>query len=147
LPSQYLPTGLKLSIVGATPPTYSVELKGPSLVYRVRQFDPEAFDMREVDRTITPTASQWLRFWKAMDAAGVWGWRPSYTDTSVVDGTDWKVDIALGDRKIVSSGHGAYPADPADDDGDDDGSASEADGPFKTYLNAVEDLLGGARFR
>jgi hypothetical protein len=141
LPSQYLPTGLKLSIGGSSRPSYRLELQGQSLVYHVRQFDPEAFEVREVDRTITPSAGQWLRFWKAMDAVDLWRWQASYTDPDV-DGINWTVDVAFGDRKAVSSGHGAFPTGHSDTDE----SPSDTDGLFKTYLHAVEDLLGGASF-
>jgi hypothetical protein len=148
LPSQYLPTELKLSIGGSSPPSYAVELRGESLVYHVREFDPEAFAIRETDTTITPSASQWLRFWKAMDAVGLWHWQPSYTDADGVEGTNWGVQIAFGDRTVRSSGRNAYQSDEAEpaDTSETDASPTETGGPFPSYLRAVEDLLGGARF-
>jgi hypothetical protein len=157
LPSQYLPEQLKLSVGGSSPPSYRVELRGQSLLYHVRAFDPEEFAVREVDTTVTPSAAQWLRFWKAMDAVDVWHWQPSYANPDAGDGRHWGVEIAWGAKTAHSSGHSAYPGGDARSD---DADASEPDaspaepvsapapvGVFPTYLRAVEDLLGGARFR
>jgi hypothetical protein len=148
LPNQYLPTEFTLSINGVSPPSYRVELRGQSLVYHVRKFDPGAFAIREVDRTITPSASQWLQFWKAMDSAGLWDWQPSYANPGGVDGTHWAVDIAFGDKRIASFGQNAYPGDEPEpaDPAESDSSPPETDAPFRTYLRAVEDLLGGEHF-
>jgi hypothetical protein len=148
LPSQYLPTDLKVAIGGAAPPSFRVELRGDSLVYHVREFDPESFTIHEVERAITPSAAQWARFWKAMDGVDLWHWQPSYTNSDAENGTNCSVEIAFGDKKVRSSGRNAYPtgeAEPADA-ADTESSASEGDDLFKTYLRAVEDLLGGARF-
>jgi hypothetical protein len=148
LPSQYLPTELKLAIGGASPPSFRVEQRGDSLVYHVREFDPESFTIREVERTITPSAGQWVRFWRAMDAVDLWHWQPSYTNSDAENGTNWGVEIAFGDKKVRSSGRNAYPtgeAEPADA-ADTESNAPEGDDLFRTYLRAVEDLLGGARF-
>jgi len=149
LPSQYLPTELKLSINGLSPPSYRLELKGQSLVYHVRKFDPAEFAIREVDTTITPSASQWVRFWKAIETAGLWNWKASYVNSDGIDGTNWGVDLAFGDRRISSFGQNAFPGDEPEptDPAESDSSRSETDGPFRTYLRAVEDLLGGERFQ
>ena len=63
-------------------------------------------------------------------------------DIGVRDGTQWKLTVQFKDFTVTSSGRNQYPlhnGKPGVGPGD---SAA-----FKTYLKAVETLLGGKTFR
>jgi hypothetical protein len=149
LPSSYLPTRFRIAIGGFFPPSYSVELRGESLLYHARTIDPQTQAVRETSKVITPSAGQWQRFWKATDEVDLWRWQAEYANPLVTDGTSWAVDIVSAGRMIESSGRNAYPGGAA--------SAPKPSQPepgppatsktFDAYLSAVEDLLGGERFR
>ena len=148
LPSYYLPTEFTLNVGGFFLPSYSVELRGESLLYRIRDIDPETHAVRETSKVITPSASQWRRFWKAMDEVGLWRWQSEYANPDVADGTQWGLEVAFGGRRAKSSGSNAYPSDVATspDPSRPDASLPERSGVFEKYLSAVENLLGGKRF-
>jgi hypothetical protein len=90
-----------------------------------------------------------------MDAVDVWRWQPSYANPDAVDGRHWGVEIVWGNKTAHSSGHSAYPggdarsddANASEPDASPSESESEPDAVFPAYLRAVEELLGGARFR
>lgn len=146
LPTAYLPVVLKIHIGGFFGPSYWVELRGESLVYRVRDIDPKTNAVRLTSKVITPSASQWRRFWRAMDEVGLWRWRAHYANPGVFDGTQWRVEVVFAGRRAQASGSNAYPGEaarpPISSSVD-----TETSRTFNTYLRAVEDLLGGERFR
>ncbi len=149
LPNGYLPSRFRLHIGGFFPPSYSVELRGESLLYRARERVPGTEDLRESTKVITPTAAQWRQFWAATEAADLWGWRPRYTDPSVYDGVQWGLEITLEGRRAASSGSNAFPGVPIRPTGPTapDPHSSGTSPSFERYLRAVEALLGGQSFR
>ena len=150
LPGDYLPTRLNIYIGGGIfPPSYSVDLRGESLVYRARELDPQTHAVRERTKVITPSAGQWRRFWRAMDDVQLWSWQPQYANPLIADGTKWGLDITFVARRIASSGSNAYPGGSA---GSSEASKPDTNPPgasrrFSAYRSAVEDLLGGEPFR
>jgi hypothetical protein len=118
-------------------------------LYRVSSLDPERQAIRWTSKVITPSPSQWLQFWKAMDEVRLWQWRTEYPNPIVCDGTQWGVEVAIGGRGAKSSGSNAYP----DGRGTSpppwklDPTTSLRSEMFDKYLTAVEALLGGERFR
>lgn len=148
-PGSYLPTRFTLSIGGFLSPSYSVELRGESLLYRVRGIDPDTRSIRETSTVVTPSAAEWRRFWRAMDEVDLWRWRSEYANPGVADGTQWGIEIAFAGRRADSSGSNAYPGGLATFPvpSEPDSVLPEASEAFRTYLKAVEELLGGERFR
>lgn len=59
---------------------------------------------------ITPSEKSWKKFWKEMDAIGVWKWNAEYIDKDIADGRFWDVLLEYGDKKIHSRGRNMYPA-------------------------------------
>jgi len=59
---------------------------------------------------ITPSEKSWKKFWKEMDAIGVWKWNAEYIDKDLADGHFWDVLLEYGDKKIHSRGRNMYPA-------------------------------------
>jgi len=55
----------------------------------------------------TPTPRQWRRFWDSVKRIGVWTWADGYRGS---DGRErWLLQLTHGERRIQSSGTGAYP--------------------------------------
>jgi len=71
-----------------------------------------------------PSEAAWLRFRKAVEAAGVFEWKQRYEDPYTLDGISWNLDLAWEDRSIFCSGSNSYPPG------------------FEELLSAVEDLSG-----
>ena len=59
---------------------------------------------------ITPSEKSWKKFWKEMDAIGIWKWNTEYIDKDLADGHFWDVLLEYGDKKIHSIGRNMYPA-------------------------------------
>lgn len=63
-------------------------------------------------------------------------------DIAVRDGTQWKLTVQFKDFTVSSSGSNQYPLHNGKP------GVGPGDSPaFKTYLKAVETLLGGKTFR
>jgi hypothetical protein len=73
---------------------------------------------------ITPSEKSWRKFWKEMDAIGIWKWDAEYIDKDTADGHFWDVLLEYGEKKIHSRGSNMYPAQ------------------FERYEKAVLDLQG-----
>jgi hypothetical protein len=59
---------------------------------------------------IKPSEESWKKFWKDMDAIGIWKWNAEYINKDLADGHSWGVLLEYGDKKIRSSGRNMYPA-------------------------------------
>jgi hypothetical protein len=149
LPSGYLPSKLMIRVGGGIfPPNYSVVLQGESLIYHVSDIDPKTNEVRETSKVVAPSASQWRQFWKAMEEIDLWRWQPEYADPRIADGTKWGVDIEFAGRTIHSVGSAIYPGAPPRSKKPPNAEPNPDDkGKFPDYLQAVEKLLGGERFR
>jgi hypothetical protein len=79
--------------------------------------------------TITPTAEQWREFRQSIDELKVWRWRPDYSDSAIMDGTQWQLELAYSDHSLKTGGSNKYPEH------------------FDRYLAAVQKLLGGKTFK
>jgi hypothetical protein len=55
----------------------------------------------------TPSAREWRRFWAAVERAGVWAWADGYRGAE--EGDRWLLELARGERRMQSSGSGAFP--------------------------------------
>ena len=66
---------------------------------------------REVVEQFNPSPRAWERFWKSMDAAGVWRWRDHYTSaaSSQQDGDAWRLELRHNGRRLKSGGYNAQP--------------------------------------
>ncbi|MEN3334918.1 MAG: hypothetical protein V7641_4283 [Blastocatellia bacterium] len=73
---------------------------------------------------ITPSEKSWKKFWKEMDAIGIWKWNEKYIDERYADGHSWDVLLEYGDKQIHAIGRNMYPA------------------RFERYEKAVLELLG-----
>jgi hypothetical protein len=111
---------LRFYIGGFPGPFYNVESDGALLVYTSSE------DGMATERRITPTAQEWAKFGRTLEAADVWRWHPAYRpDSLIVDGTQWSLELADGKRELHSEGDNAEPA------------------TFKAFLRALRKLLGG----
>jgi hypothetical protein len=121
-PSATIPTRLVASIEEWKGASYRVELVGGGISY----FD----NLSGRTRRISVPAERWAAFRRRLDSAKVWSWRAKYIDLGIVDGTVWRLEVAYGDRKVVSEGFNAYPPKKQ----------------FEEFRAAVQDLTGGKRF-
>jgi hypothetical protein len=96
---------------------------------------PEA-DEADEERTIAlfqPSQEQWAEFWHTLDDLGVWTWSPEYRSES--GGASWRLELARGDRRLSSAGHGAFPG----------GAAPGPTPEFRLLLEALRGLVDGRR--
>jgi hypothetical protein len=132
--SGYLyPVKFSFSIGSYTCNRELIQWDGKKLIYQVNKFGGSPIDRQ---RIIIPKEIEWQRFWTAVRNIGVWYWREKYDEICVCDGVEWKIDFAVGDKRIKSEGCGAYPPNSA-------GSASEA---FKQLLRALGELINDQEF-
>ena len=122
------PTRFHVFIGGFGRSSYDVRLVSGRLHYQ----DNSA----EAPEILSPTAEDWERFWSATEVCDLWNWTTSYHDPDILDGTQWKVEITLGRRRLKSSGSNAHPG------GNSDGRWDS----FMLFLRAVRKLLGGRQF-
>jgi hypothetical protein len=139
LPSGSTPNRLHLYIGGFLGAAYWVDLQGDTLTHRVRRYDSEAKGMREtVKEHIRPSAAQRSQFWKALEEARLWQWRPHYPPPpNLADGTQWSVDMEWAGRRIRSTGDKNFPGG---------SSVPPGSGLFEKYLAGVRALLSGEHF-
>jgi hypothetical protein len=67
---------------------------------------------REIPEKLDLPKEVWDRFWKEIDAAGVWQWQASYKSakSSDCDGSSWSLDARHENRQVRSQGYNAVPA-------------------------------------
>jgi DNA-directed RNA polymerase subunit RPC12/RpoP len=53
----------------------------------------------------------WERFWSALldGDVHIWGWKNNYFNPSVLDGTEWSLELHTGENKKKISGFNAFP--------------------------------------
>ncbi|MHB8840379.1 MAG: hypothetical protein ACYC56_01095 [Candidatus Aquicultor sp.] len=127
------PKEFEVAIGGCFGPSFVVRLMDGKLMY---EKSPGLYTLAPAIE-IQPTPEQWDRFWTEVERIGVWNWVPYYEQRSThgEDGDHWFVHLSLGDRSMLSEGDNCYP-------GQMDQSGSSQ--PFKQFLEALRELLGGA---
>src|ERR1700730_5395152 len=100
----YLPSKLSLS-------SYHFRANKTLIIWDGKVLQFEKSDWRTTRREkITPSEESWKKFWKEMDAIGVWKWNAEYINKDLADGHFWDVLLEYGDKKIHSRGSNMYPA-------------------------------------
>jgi hypothetical protein len=84
--------------------------------------------------TLSASAGDWRRFWAAVEAANVWQWQKYYDNPSILDGTQWCLEISRLGRHVASGGSNAYPGS--------DGPGYPRTCEFAKFLKAVQNLTG-----
>ena len=110
---------------------YRVEWKDGALEYsRGPSIYHAAVQQKELTR------QDWDRFWDALKTDGVriWDWKGSYVNPSVLDGTEWDLELHAGQYKKRIYGCNAYPGW-----GEPDWSKSRE---FACFLSAIGLLIG-----
>ena len=108
--------------------TYGVALRDGTLYYTERKARTGPADATS-SATIKPTAEQWREFRQSIDELKAWRWRPDYSDSAIMDGTQWQLELAYSDHSLKTGGSNKYPEH------------------FDRYLAAVQKLLGGKTFK
>ena len=104
--------------------------------YETPQFEKVARRRRE------PSLEKWISFRYVLDYLNAWKWKPSYSNQSMFDGTQWSLEIEYGDAKISCSGSNSYPA-LLDADYQEDGERSLDWALFQASLHWLSS--GGSR--
>ncbi len=125
------PTTLSIAIGGYTGNSYAVEMTEDGLIYRSFSYGYEPNQVMPV----TPDGEAWDAFRQALDDLDVWNWRPDYVNESIMDGTNWHVEIEWGEKRVQSGGSNGYPG------------GRESSRQFSGFLKAVSQLIGGRAFR
>jgi hypothetical protein len=60
---------------------------------------------------LKPTEEAWARFWKRVDAAGVWQWQSTYTSprADMPDGESWSLELRRAGHHVKSHAYNATP--------------------------------------
>jgi hypothetical protein len=90
----------------------------------------------DVGVKICPTEEQWVRFWETVNKCNLWNWESRYDNHEVLDGVQWRVTIQLGTYAIDSFGSNSYPGS----------TGMSYSKPFRMFLWAVQELIGGKEF-
>ena len=103
------PAKLNIKIGGYFETTYHLKLKGKELLYG----DAKCVlcDTLELKPVSMPSTRHWDDFWRTLDKLNVWEWKNKYIHTGVSSGTQWKINIILGDKQVKCQGNDAYPKD------------------------------------
>jgi hypothetical protein len=56
-----------------------------------------------------PVPEKWSAFLAKMDELGVWDWEASYHRMDMCDGSQWELQLAVGDKGVKSYGSGLFP--------------------------------------
>jgi hypothetical protein len=113
-----------ISIGGYSGPSYSVEIQGENLLYKIYG----SSYILEKTESMKPSPMQLDKFWEDCDEINIWQWKTRYEDPDIIDGYSWKVDIKRGGKSIHSSGSNKTPAQ------------------FHKFLESVRELLGDVKF-
>ena len=81
---------------------------------------------RRIER-LHPPPEAWERFWKALDAAGVWKWQPYYLGSPCCDDAGYSVELRHAGHSIKSEGSGDRPPE------------------FDAFRGAVNQLINDSR--
>ena len=136
---EHLPDLFEIFVGSSRSDSYGAWWDGSVVIYE--SFGP---DFEACQQTlVTPSSTQWQRFWRSMDEVGVWSWDARYEPGEglepepVVGGrAHWSLALAHAGRQAGSSGDGAGP-------GSLDLDESVA---FTAFLEAASRLLGGRPF-
>ena len=128
------PDSLHFEITGFFNESHEVEWRHGCLWYTWAK-NP---GMSPVETKLAPPPQAWERFWRAVEAAGVWQWQEKYV-SDICDGTQWSLELKLGDRHVYCYGSNAYPGV-----ADADYSRSVQ---FNQWLRAVRALTGKQAIR
>lgn len=90
------------------------------------------------ERKVTPSDSDWMKFWALLGQIGAWQWHGRYVCPGVLDGTGWRIDIEYREKRVHCSGTNAYPPH---------GSGPDPTTEFRLFCNGVSRLLGGLGFK
>ena len=58
---------------------------------------------------LKPDPEKWSAFLAEINELGVWEWEPSYHRTDMCDGSQWELELAMGDKNVKSYGSGLFP--------------------------------------
>ena len=100
-----LPSKFHFSIGGYHGPCHEIEWKHRTLWYRWAKY-PSLWQPA-IELSIGTEA--WERFWKAVEAAGVWQWSDNYENSDVLDGTQWSLKLKHQGRTLITQGSNAFP--------------------------------------
>jgi hypothetical protein len=94
-----------LSIGGYFGASYSLELKGYEITYKIFRGGYEI----ENSEMITTTLAQLNQFMEEIKEIGVFYWKKRYVNPQILDGTSWTISIDCAGKRFESSGSNAYP--------------------------------------
>ena len=56
-----------------------------------------------------PNPEKWSAFLAKIDELRVWDWEASYHRTDMCDGSQWELQLAIGEKSVKSYGSGLFP--------------------------------------
>lgn len=126
LASVYAPLAQAQHAPGASAPEHFQFLQGhaymggESLVWEngklistknVANFDGKG-GVRKTVEQFEPSPQAWARFWKTLEAAGVWKWKDHYDNAVyIADGEGWSLELRHAGRSLKSQGYNAVPSE------------------------------------
>jgi len=131
------PDKFSFHIGGATGICHALEMYESKLLYFTAY--SELMRGNGAGTEIAPSPVKWCNFITKLDVIGVWDWETTYNNPGVCDGTQWELEIVIGDRKINSRGSNNYPGIVDDPECIEFHSSSPQ---FDAFLSALRNLTG-----
>jgi|GEM_PF-982592 len=129
LPPSHTPSVFLFSAGGHFGPNCSLEWTEEGLVYK-----SEGGQQPNEEAIFLPTAGEWKSFWRALEMAKVWNWKPHYDETLVLDGENWELKIEYAGKRIATGGANDYP-------GAEEGIYTDRS-EYAQFLRAMKRLTG-----
>ncbi|MBU4485774.1 MAG: hypothetical protein KKD38_02495 [Candidatus Delongbacteria bacterium] len=119
--SPELPSTFRISLNSFYGRSFSLILRDSKLLYNSTR--PSNKIVRD------PSDYDWQKFWKKTVLLKIWLWENEYLDKSSSDGSNWSVNIEVGNLKVKSYGSNSYPDN------------------FDEFIQSVKELTAGLEFQ
>ena len=63
----------------------------------------------EGERHLKPSSGKWSVFLEEIEKLHVWNWEPSYHQMDMCDGSQWELQMNIGDKSLKSYGSNKLP--------------------------------------
>ena len=70
---------------------------------------PDAFSYQEFPNIIIPSNSELVQFSKSLDELNVWEWKKYYSNSNIMDGVQWSLNIRSVSQELDTGGSNDFP--------------------------------------
>ena len=118
-----------------TPPDHKLQGESP---HPGAQYGSGSGDSRKIQ----VSEASWSEFRECLERLEIWDWKPHYDDSTVMEGTQWILELTWGEKSLCSGGSNAYPVLDSEPESSHGGYTQA----FSEFLLGLRQLLGGVDF-